>query len=547
MATHGFEASEEALAGTEKAPGRGGLFTRRATGLVREIGTLDAFLLNIFWINLFVGILIYTQAPAIFPGVNMWLGFLISTLVLIAPALVYAFLAAAMPRAGGDYVYVSRIIHPALGFLCSFAFSIMMTLFICIFAALMTLQCVSSFLTTVGTVADSPTMVRWGTDVTSDNWTFGIGAGVILAITALNYVGLRPLMLVVRGMFVVAIVGIVISAVLLASTSHAEFARDFSEYGSVTGVVVDAQREGVYDATIGNNAGTMLAFLALGFTVLAFLQFPAYAAGELRRPRRSTLVAILGALLFAGGLFSILGALASRTFGDDFLGAMTSLFNAGSESYPPLPPPFYFLYAGLTTDSITLNVIMSLGIILGFLGAIAMLMLVVSRNLLAYSLDGLMPTWIRGTHPRFHSPRNAILVIGAAALAVYIPYVYAPSHYFNFLFSGVALLATVFTVTMMAAVVLPWLNRPLFESSPFNQRIGGVPLITILGLASAALYSWWCYKMFTDDRIGANLDEGVIAIGAIYGFAAVWYVGAWLYNRRRGVDLALRYTELPPE
>src|SRR5262245_32424087 len=121
MATHGFEAPKEAFVGAEKA--RGGLFTRQATGLVREIGTLDAFLLNIFWINLFVGILIYTQAPAIFPGVNMWLGFLVSTLVLVAPALVYAILSATMPRAGGDYVYISRIFHPALGFLCSFAFS----------------------------------------------------------------------------------------------------------------------------------------------------------------------------------------------------------------------------------------------------------------------------------------------------------------------------------------------------------------------------------------------------------------------------------------
>jgi hypothetical protein len=34
---------------------------------------------------------------------------------------------------------------------------------------------------------------------------------------------------------------------------------------------------------------------------------------------------------------------------------------------------------------------------------------------------------------------------------------------------------------------------------------------------------------------------GVILAGAI------WYVGALLYNRRRGVELGLVYREIPPE
>lgn len=530
-----------------EGPARTGLFTRQATGLVREIGSVDAFLLNIFWINLFLGILIYTQAPSIFPGTSMWLGFLISTLVLVVPTLVYAFLAAAMPRAGGDYVYISRIIHPVIGFVCGFGFSIMLTLFIAIFAALMSIQCISSFLTTVGTVADSPTMVSWGTDITTDHWRFAIGGTVILLVTLLNSFGVKPLMKMIRIFFAVAMIGILIAVVLLATTSPAEFARDFAAYGSVNDIIASASKEGLYDPSAKGSTGDMLAFFALGFTVLALSQFPAYAAGELRRPRKTTLYSMLGALGFAGGLFTILAALASHTFGNDFLGAMTSLYNGGSESYPDLPAPFFFLYAGLTTDSIALNVIMSLGIILGFLGAIAMLTTVVARNLLAYSLDGLMPAWIRQTHPRWHSPRNAVLSIGAVGLLVYVPYVYAPSHYFNFLFSGVLVLAIVLGVSMLAATVFPWLNRAVFESSPYNQRLFGIPVISILGLIATVMYGWWVEVLISDGRIGANLDEGIYAVISTFGFALLWYVGALLVNRRRGIDLRLRYLELPPE
>ena len=526
---------------------RTGLFTRQATGLLREIGTIDAFLLNIFWINLFVGILIYTQAPAIFPGTSMWLGFLITTVVLVIPTLVYAFLAAAMPRAGGDYVYISRVLHPLLGFVCGFGFTIMLPLFIAIFAALMSIQCISSFLTTVGTVAESPTMVSWGTGVTTDHWRFAIGGAVVILVTLLNYFGIKPMMHMVRAFFVVAMIGIVIAIVLLATTSHADFVKDFAAYGSVNGIVAAAAKEKLYDPAASGSTKDLFAFFALGFTVLALSQFPAYAAGELRRPRKATLYSMLGALAFAGGLFTLLGALASRTFGDDFLGAMTSLFNGGSESYPGLPAPFFFLYAGLTTDSIALNVIMSLGIILGFLGAIAMLTTVVARNLLAYSLDGLMPTWIRQTHPRWHSPRNAIVTIGVVALLVYVPYVYAPGHYFTFVFSGVLLIAIVFSVTMVAATLFPWLNKGVFESSPYNQRVLGIPIISILGAIGTVLYGWWTAVMLTDNRIGANLDEGIYAIIAIFGFALVWYLGALVVNRRRGIDLRLRYLELPPE
>src|SRR6266571_142031 len=51
-----------------------GLYLRKATGLVREVNRWDAVVLNLFFINIPLGVLLITQAPVIWPGVDMVLG-----------------------------------------------------------------------------------------------------------------------------------------------------------------------------------------------------------------------------------------------------------------------------------------------------------------------------------------------------------------------------------------------------------------------------------------------------------------------------------------
>jgi amino acid transporter len=291
----------------------------------------------------------------------------------------------------------------------------------------------------------------------------------------------------------------------------------------------------------------MLGFLALGFTVLALSQMPAYAAGELRRPRRNSLVSMIGALVFAGAVFTILAALASHTFGDDFLGGMTRLYNEGSEAYPNIPPPFFLLYTSMLTDSATLVTLMTLGVVVALVANIALTILVPTRNVLAYSLDNVLPEALRKTHPRFHSPTAAVLLVSGIGAAILAPYVYGPPDLFNFVFSAATLQAIVFVAAAAAAIVFPWRARAVFESSPYPHRLGGVPVITILGVIAFCLYAYFAAKLITDDRIGANSTSGLIAVGIGLAAGVVIYAVSWAWNKSRGVDLGLAYKELPPE
>src|SRR6202165_3402703 len=106
-------------AATPAAPVQGKMFLRQATGLVREVSLLDAFIMNTFGMNVAVGaVFLFLQAPADFPNGNMLLAVVIGTLLMAFTLLwVYSTFSAAMPRSGGDYVFVSRTLHPFLGWI----------------------------------------------------------------------------------------------------------------------------------------------------------------------------------------------------------------------------------------------------------------------------------------------------------------------------------------------------------------------------------------------------------------------------------------------
>src|ERR671933_2835095 len=98
------------------------LFTRNATGLVRELSAFDAFNLVFSAVLIPVGITQFMGfAPQFWPHANMLVSFAIATPLVACFGLVYLYFTVVMPRSGGDYVWVSRTLHPSLGFIVNFS------------------------------------------------------------------------------------------------------------------------------------------------------------------------------------------------------------------------------------------------------------------------------------------------------------------------------------------------------------------------------------------------------------------------------------------
>jgi basic amino acid/polyamine antiporter, APA family len=95
----------------------GGLFLRKSSGLVREFGGRDVFVFNTigYALGLVLAVVPLLMAGAV-PEANVLLVVLLGTILTVANALTYGYLSAVMPRSGGEYVYLGRVVHPAAGF-----------------------------------------------------------------------------------------------------------------------------------------------------------------------------------------------------------------------------------------------------------------------------------------------------------------------------------------------------------------------------------------------------------------------------------------------
>ena len=91
------------------------LFLRKATGLVRSWSVFDAFVYAFFSINLItLGLYIFSQMYYLEGGLLTTA--VVSGIIILTQVVVYAGLIAVMPRAGGDYVWQSRILGGGIGF-----------------------------------------------------------------------------------------------------------------------------------------------------------------------------------------------------------------------------------------------------------------------------------------------------------------------------------------------------------------------------------------------------------------------------------------------
>src|SRR5213595_1710421 len=97
-------------------PGEQSLFVHKATSLVRGWSVRDAFIYAAFSINIVtLGFVAFSYAPFVPKGSLLW-AVLGAGAYLVLQGITYASLIAAMPRAGGDYVWMSRVLGGGIGF-----------------------------------------------------------------------------------------------------------------------------------------------------------------------------------------------------------------------------------------------------------------------------------------------------------------------------------------------------------------------------------------------------------------------------------------------
>src|ERR671934_3004394 len=103
------------MAAVSEAPG---LFLRKPTGLVKGWSKFDAFLYSFMSVNFVtLGLFFAFSVLAFVPDGQVLPALLISGVFITFLVITYASLISVMPRAGGDYVWQSRVLGGGIAFL----------------------------------------------------------------------------------------------------------------------------------------------------------------------------------------------------------------------------------------------------------------------------------------------------------------------------------------------------------------------------------------------------------------------------------------------
>jgi amino acid transporter len=526
----------------------------------------DALIMNTLGMNVAVGsVLLLQQAPAIFPGGNMLLAVVIGTLIMAFTLLwVYSEFAAAMPRSGGDYVFVSRALHPFLGWLLSWSQGIWLIFFWIGFNAWFALtSALPTAMITIGTVTGGHGWITAANGLLSKpdflgihmQWyVFGFGTLLNVLFALLLIFGGRVYWRVQKWLFLLAGLAILVMVGLLL-VRGTSLAASWNSFAAKNGslrydqVIPVARAAGFGGAAAPFSFTATLLMLPWVFFVVGYAQGSAQIGGEIKRASRSQYFAMVGGVLINGLVLAVIVLLATHAVGSGWLRSVDFLAaNDPAKLGLPagLPPGVNFLTA-LMTHNVLLLALFGIGFIIWALMGTPLSELQATRYMLAWGLDRSVPQRLGRVNDRVHTPVTAIVfctVTGELALLALINIAQAS------LLGALLAQIAAFILVAAAGIAFPYRLKALWESAG-GRRILGLPAVALAGaggvIALGALMILFIVNKSISTEFAVTAHLSLYFMLGVVGAGVLWYIGAYLFNRHRGVNLNLSYKEIPPE
>jgi amino acid transporter len=487
-----------------------------------------------------------------FPGGSFVVGGVLSIPIILCFTYAFGLLTSMIPRTGGDYTLVSRILHPALGLVSSFCMTMAQLMSAAFFGRLVVTEGLGPGLVGLGLIGHNPDLVNAGnTVVTNTLWTFVAGSLLYLSAAAILIGGWRWTLRWQNLLFVVVSAGLLTCVVIALLMSPADFITNFNNFAqpythnpdTYHAVIATAKGAGVPIGT-GFSWSNTIPIIGVFATFSIFTYFSSFVGGELRQGRSIKTANTMALAGVTGVISIIIGAVIFiNTFGTDFL---TAAFSSSGLPQGIATSPTYFFLIGAAMG----NTLLEAFLVITFMLFWPMLTYVVfiqpGRMLFAYAFDGLLPVSVTKLS-KSHTPWVAVIL---TVVATELIFAWSLSN--NSIFQ-VIVYATLIQLIAMAlvgisAIVVPWRRPALYKASSSERSVLRIPIISIAGLGSvlATIFIWWLY--LTNGGFGLTDSVGlwIWVIGLIVA-ALLFYVGARVVRARQGVNLDLVYAEIPPE
>jgi amino acid transporter len=543
---------------------RPGLFLRNATGLVKSWSTFDAFIYSFWSVNLVtLGLygmsFVYTVPDGQLLAAIILFGVLTTFLVVT-----YAMLVSVMPRTGGDYAWQSRVLGGGLGFVLSIT-GWWFTLFLWapIYANILVVQFFSPLAYTLG-------WTNVATFFTSQNGIFVSCLIVLAFVSVVVTVGMETYARIQKICFWIGIVGLVVVCALLLFASQSDFRSAFNrEATSLFGARGNAYQATIAAAGKGGFGGSDFGHFAFGPILLLmpwlafYLLWPNWGAtlyGEVRGAKdiRKPFWSMFWGLWVTVGLVALVVVLIVKTMGWNFYQAANaaywnSLYAVAGAPAPPIPVwPYPVMMAGWLVDNHLFQALLIIVMGLWFFGWAGTLFLSSTRVIFAAAFDRVLPAWAANISAKRRVPYGSLVLMIVPSLVISAIYAYKPSFTSVFL-DATAVLALTFFATVVAAIILPWRRKDLYNASPIARyKVAGIPAITVVGVITGAfllfmLYEWSFNSADLYGTTFSSTPNSVYYFLATYAAAIVIYVVARVVRSRQGIDLSKIHHEIPVE
>ncbi|TMD98369.1 MAG: APC family permease [Chloroflexi bacterium] len=536
---------------------RPALFLRNATGLVKAWSTFDAFLYSFWSVNLITLGLYGMSFVYTVPDGQLLAGILVFGVLVTFLVVTYAGLVSVMPRTGGDYAWQSRILGGGVGFVLAIT-GWWFTLFLWapIYANILIVQFFSPLAYTLG----------WKDVATffGQPWGVFVSCLVVLAfVSVVVTLGMEFYAKVQKVCFWIGIVGLLVVCGLLLFSSQSDFQAAFNrEASSLFGVTGNAYQATVDAGTKAGYTPHSFGYFAIGpvFLLMPWLAFymlwPNWGAtlyGEVRGAKdiRKPFWSMFWGLWVTVALVALVVVLTVKTIGWQFYNEANAAYWSGTAPVPGWPYPV--MYAGWLVNNHLLQALIILVMGLWFFGWAGTLFLSSTRVIFAAAFDRVLPAWAANISSKRRVPYGSLALMILPSLVVSALWAFGGTKLQAVFLDATAVIAVTFLGTVVAAIILPWRRKDIYDASPIARyKLGGIPMITITGVITAAflVFLIWEWSFNANNlyytAVNASVPS-VVYFAATYVVALVIYLVARYVRGRQGIDLSRIHHEIPVE
>ena len=523
------------------------LFLRESSGLVREVSPWASMSATFGLVTGGVPILILSWLFTA-PGANWILSFLIALPPTLGMAFLFYLAGVSMPRSGGDYVFNSRAIHPAIGFVNYWGLFLGFALSLGYYSYLAA-QWFAYLFSGIGLAYNNPYFINIGNFLGTIEAEIILGTIVVIISTVLALVPRWQWKFVLWG-GIITIVTTIIMFVALAQITPSQFATALAQNTGIPNayqeVIRDAESNGL--AFYPSLYATFLALPVIWY-YYTWYNLPASWSGEMKKPKMNMLYSIIVSILIISAYYILIVYFNERAFGSTFLTAWSYISSQGLNDtvYTTLSSigDFTPYFAFIVNHNLILFIIMFIALWLPNFYSNPPLVIALVRYLFAWSFDRLMPAWLADVNDALKSPVKATILAGVLGEIGVLLYA------FN---TPVAIVDTTvvfeigYAIFAISMALMPFLRKDIYKRAvPHKWSIGKIPVITIVGSAVFAFLLGVLAVTWGNPVLLPVNFVTLLSLGIIYASGIAIYVIAYYINKQRGIDLNLIFSEIPPE